>query len=125
MVSTEKISSDFTVCPVGAFSLDAGMVAEINRAHPDTVMKILNGWPHRLKAMILHAARWHWSSCVWLALEQQERDRLLRHIAQFDAIKAPVFTALVESFAEAIRHATPSNVPGELSRYGQSSLVDA
>lgn len=107
-VSTENVSNHLANYPVGHFQLDANIVAEINQARPEVVMKSLNALPERLMAMVLHAARWQWSSSIWLQLEQHERQRLLRQITQFGEIKAPVFIALIESFAEMLKQEKPS-----------------
>lgn len=123
-VSTEKIQDKDISYPVGKYQLDTNTVAEINQADPELIMKELSGLPELLKAMILHTRHWHWSSLVWLKIDSYERQRLLRYVSQFDAIKHSVFIALVESFADTINKSMDGNfsVHSPAARAGQSKF---
>lgn len=114
LVPTDQISNNFAPYPVGALSLDDHIIAEINRADPEIVRIALKDLPDRLKAMILHATQWQWASAVWLSLQQQERERLLRHFDHCGAIKPQVFTALLEAFADEMSVANPIDRSSEL-----------
>jgi hypothetical protein len=110
--------------PIGNFQLAPSLVAEINQMGSEKIMRHLNSLPEILKAMVLHAWRWRWSSAVWLMFDLQQRQRLLRYAHQFDSVKPSVFTALVESFADEIKKSADSGLANQQAsqRIGQTQF---
>jgi len=108
-VSTDQIPARDLFYPVGSYQLDSHTAARLNQADTELVMKVLNDLPSLLKAMVLHARHWQWSSHIWARFDQFERQRMVAHINQFASIKPSVFSALIDSFAEAVGKATSSH----------------
>ncbi|TCS37722.1 hypothetical protein EDC30_10314 [Paucimonas lemoignei] len=100
LVTTEDLATNFSSHSVGDVQLAEDLIQNINQADVELVKRQLSSLPDRLKAMLLYAHQWEWSSTVWLSLEQSERDRLSRQIDQCHAIKAAAFSALAQFFAD-------------------------